>query len=308
MLKSKKILIMAVLFLILLPAVYMSQGSAVEKAEPQRHPASADTQAAGYNSLSKFNITHHQSEKELVIDVKGAFKDGVDAFIDNGRLVIRYKNADGSPAEESYALPASVNENGLKSEFRENHITITAPLLAKNETNQSALRSKMDRMKKWHSLDKDMDSLFDLENKFFSNDDVFGKNFFDDEFERINRQMRNMTKMQENLARQMTSRGFGPNEAATQCKVSHKIENGNVVVTIEGSRLDNLEFKVEDNIFRVQNKISGLSEETSENQISKTSFQSSFAESFTLPEKVDSAKMRIDKIDGRITVTLPIVN
>jgi HSP20 family molecular chaperone IbpA len=299
---------MAFLFLILLPAIYISHGSAVEKAEPQRQPAPADTHAAGYNSLSKFNITHRQSEKELVIDVKGAFKDGVDAFIDNGRLFIRHRNADGTPAEESYALPAPVNENGIKSEFRENHITITAPLIAKNESNQSALRSKMDRMKKWHSLDKDIDSLFDFDNNFLSNDDVFGKNFFDDEFERINRQMRNMTKMHENLARQMTSRGFGPASAATQCKVSHKIENGNVVVTIEGSRLDNLEFKVEDDIFRVHNKISGLSEESSENQISKTNFQSSFSESFTLPAKVDSAKMRIDKIDGRITVTLPIVN
>lgn len=307
MLKSKKILIMAVLLLIMLPAIYTGRGSASEKAETQPQPAAEDTQAAGYNSLSKFNITHKQNEKELVISVKGAFKDGVDAFIDNGRLFIRYKNADGTPAEESYALPAPVNENGVKSEFRENHITITAPLLAKNETNQSALRSKMDRMKKWHSLDKDIDSLFNFDNKFFSNDDIFGKNFFDDEFERINRQMRNMTKMHENLARQMTSRGFGQAPAATQCKVSHKIENGNVVVTIEGSRLDNLEFKVEDDIFRVQNRVSGLAEESSENQISKTTFQSSFAESFTLPAKVDSAKMRIDKINGRITVTLPIV-
>lgn len=306
MLKSKKILIMAILFLILLPAVYIGHGSAVEKSEKRQ--SAADTQAAGYNSLSKFNITHSQNEKELIIDVKGAFKGGVDAFIDNGRLVIRHANADGTPAEESYALPAPVNENGVKSEFRENHITITAPLLAKTENNRSALGSKMDRMKKWHSLDKDMDSLFDFDNKFFSNDDVFGKNFFDDEFERINRQMRNMTKMHENLSRRMTSRGFGPPSAATQCKVSHKIENGSVVVTIEGNRLDNLEFKVEDDIFRVHNKVSGLSEETSENQISKMNFQSSFAESFTLPAKVDAAKMRIDKIDGRITVTLPIVN
>lgn len=167
----------------------------------------------------------------------------------------------------------------------------------------------MDRVKRWNELDKDIDSLFKFNEDSFANDDIFGKNFFDDEFERINRQMNNMMKMHENLSRQMNQRGFGGDSAvagAPQCKVSHRVENGNVIVEIAGTHLDNLEFKVEDNIFKIQNKVSGFNEESSENQISKMNFHSSFAQSFSLPAPVESAKMKIDKTNGKITVTLPI--
>lgn len=307
MFKSPKIFIMALLILFILPAVYIGSGSAADGDE--KAAAAKSAPSPGFNSLSKFNITHRQSEKELFIDVRGSFKEGVDALIDDGRLIIKYKNPDGTTAEESYALPAPVNENGVRTEIRENHIALTAPLIAKNERNESAIKTKMDRMKKWHSLDRDIDSLFDMDNRFFSNDDVFGRNFFDDEFERINRHMRSMTRMHDDLLKQMQARGFGPSAgASSQCRISHKIDNGSVVVTIEGGRLDNLEFKVENDTFRVQNKVTGSSEESSENQLSRSSFQSAFAESFTLPAKVDSSKMRIDRTGGKITVTLPIVN
>ncbi len=315
MLKSKTILIIAVLMLLTLPAVYM--GHALENksaTQIQNSPAATAPQnqpdQAGFNSLSRFNITHQADDKELRITVKGNFKEGVDAFIDEGRLVIRQKNADSGVSEESYALPVAVNENGVKTEIRENQISLSAPVIKKSEENKTALKNRMDRVKRWNALDKDIDSLFKFNEDSFANDDIFGKNFFDDEFERINRQMKNMMKMHENLSRQMNMRGFGGIDPAAsgapQCKVSHKIENGNVIVEIAGTHLDNLEFKVEDNIFKIQNKVSGSNEESSENQISKMNFHSTFAESFSLPAPVESAKMKIDKTKEKITVTLPI--
>ncbi len=306
MFKSKKIIITAIVLLLLLPAAYIDYAAASNGNVADKPDADASA-AAGYNSLSKYNISHRLGENELKIDIKGNFGNEVDAFIDSGRLIIKNNNDGG--AQESYALPAAVNENGVKTEIRQNHITITAPLIKKGEQSGKAIKARIDRMKKWHSLDKDIDSLFDFDNDFFSNDEVFGKNFFNSELERINRQVDNMIKMQRNLQNQMQIKGFGPGAGAFSSpgfKVSHKIENGSVVVSIEGNNLNNLEFKAEDNIFKIHNKVSSINEESSENQISRMNFHSSFAESFTLPARVDSAKMKIDRFDNKIIVTLPI--
>ncbi len=303
MLRSKKIIITAIVFLLMFPAVYLNHTAA------SGNNAAADTSKAapGYNSLSKYNISHQQSESELKIDIRGNFESKVDAFIDEGRLIIKDNNDGGG--QESYALPAPVNENGVKTEIRQNHITITAPLIKKSEESGSAMKAKINRMKKWHSLDKDMDSLFNFDNNFFSNDEVFGHNFFKGELDRINRQMENMMKMQQNLRNRMHAKGFGPGAgvlSTPQFKVSHKIENGSVIVSIEGNNLDNLEFKAEENIFKIHNKVISDSEESSENQISRMKFHSSFSESFTLPAKVDSIKMKIDRFENKVIVTLPI--
>ncbi len=303
MLKSKKIIITAIVLLLMFPAVYInhtvaSGGNAADK---------SDAAAPGYNSLSKYNVSHQLGETELKINIKGTFGNEVEAFIDDGRLIIKNNNDGGG--QESYALPAAVNENGVKTEIRQNHIIITAPLIKKSEDSGSAIKAKINRMKKWHSLDKDIDSLFNFDNNFFSNDEVFGRNFFNGELDRIDRQVENMLKMQRDLQNQMRMKGFGHGAGAFSSpgfKVSHKIENGSVIVSIEGNNLNNLEFKTEDNIFKIHNKLSSINEESSENQISRMNFHSSFAESFTLPAKVDSAKMKIERFDNKIIVTLPI--
>ena len=303
MLKSKKIFITAIVLLLMFPAVYINHTAA----SGNNTTADPSKTTPGYNSLSKYNISHQQSETELIINIKGNFGSEIDAFIDDGRLIIKNNNDGGGL--ESYALPATVNENGVKTEIRQNHITINAPLIKKSEESGSAMKAKINRMKKWHSLDKDMDSLFDFDNKFFSNDEVFGQNFFKGELDRINRQMENMIKMQQNLRNRMHTKGFSMGGSALstpQFKVSHKIENGSVIVSIEGSNLDNLEFKAEDNIFKIHNKVSSVNEESSENQVSRMNFHSSFSESFTLPAKVDSVKMKIDRFENKIIVTLPI--
>ncbi len=300
MLRTKKLTILTILFLMV---VFCFEINSVKA-------SGESTNQSGYNSLSQYNITHQIKDNELILSIKNNSGNKTETFIENNKLILRQTDKNNKNSEESYPLPVYVNEDKIKIKVENNQITINAPIIKSGNTNTDALNSRIHRTKTWNSINKDMDDLFNFNDELFNNDEIFGRIFFDNEMKRMDKHIKNMMKMQENISKHLKNRLNTGNINITNevsLNINDKIVNDNVIVTIEGNPLDNLDIKVKDNILTVQNKISQIKETTSENEVSKFNYNSMASQSLSLPAKVDSTKMKMDKQKDKIIVTLPIV-
>jgi|GEM_PF-5547717 len=268
---------------------------------------SAGKNSDGFASFSSLNVSNRLSDTTLEIMISGPGVEKVLTEIEDGYLVIGENKNGMLVASQTYRLPVNVDKSAMKSERLAGALKLSLPVLKDDGSSKKIVKSKVDRLKKWKSLENDMNDLFNFNMPAIAEDDFFGKKFFDDEFKRIDNHMKSMALMHEELNKKISSAGKkNRNSERSECEVSQRIESNEVIVSVKGPNLNNVDIKVEDNMFKIQNKLGGETKIEDEKKSEKMNYFSSFNQSFTLPVEVESANMKVNKTTDEIIVKLPI--
>ena len=292
------------IFLYLIPLLFFT-ALLISSASGDNGPA-----APPVNTLSRYNVTHDPGRDSLTIKITGRDLEDLSVKVEDGVLTISEKIKEASaPVSQSYALPAAVDDEKMSIDRKNDVIVIKLPVLKDGPSKKN--NAAVPGSRKWYFNDRDMQDLFDFKVPAFPNEnDVYMRKFFeDDDFGKFDKYFNEMMRFRKELNKKMNieKNSFTGNNSFSEYNVTHRVEGDTLVVDITGNNLNDLLVSVENGVMKIQNKVSNKNSYSSEDRTGEVDFYSSFMQSFTLPVNVEATGMRVEKKDGSVKVTLPIV-